>query len=248
MQNTVPLQRGQCSTYSLQHDNALLDTTNELTLWGRVTDLCVSKITIIAPDNVLSPGRHQVVIWTNAGILSIGPLGTNLSEILMELRIFSFKNMHLKMAVNIVSVKYSLQHGQCSPNHSQYTSHTTQYRVTLGRVMTRPNCNTRLSSESISCNNSCEVQPIELSWSTWSEIDNFILWNSRRKIVTQCDAITPRSTLIKPAQSCFSILKSWREILGGVRYKPNWPESVGAYQIISLTTDTDSCRGIDIST
>ena len=32
-------------------------------------------------DNGLSPGRRQAIIWTNAGILLIGPLGTNINEI-----------------------------------------------------------------------------------------------------------------------------------------------------------------------
>ena len=31
---------------------------------------------------------------TSAGILLIGPLGTKLSEILIEIRTFSFKDMH----------------------------------------------------------------------------------------------------------------------------------------------------------
>ena len=35
-------------------------------------------------------GRRQAIIWTNAGILLIGPLGTNFSEILIEIHIFSF--------------------------------------------------------------------------------------------------------------------------------------------------------------
>ena len=35
---------------------------------------------IIGSDNGLSPGRRQVIIWTNAGILLIGPLGINFSE------------------------------------------------------------------------------------------------------------------------------------------------------------------------
>ena len=34
--------------------------------------------------------RHAI-IWTNARILLIGPLGTNLSEILIELHAFLFK-------------------------------------------------------------------------------------------------------------------------------------------------------------
>ena len=67
-----------------------------LTHWGRVTHTCVSTLTIIGSDNGLSPGRRQAIIETNAGILLIGPLGTNFSEILIGIQTFSFK-MHLKM-------------------------------------------------------------------------------------------------------------------------------------------------------
>ena len=56
------------------------------------------KWTSIGSDNGLSPGRRQAIIWTNAGILFIGPLGTNFSEILIEIHTFSFKKMHLKMS------------------------------------------------------------------------------------------------------------------------------------------------------
>ena len=56
-----------------------------LTHWGRVTHICLNKLTIISSDNGLSPGRRQAIIWTNAGILLIGPLGTNFSEILIEI-------------------------------------------------------------------------------------------------------------------------------------------------------------------
>ena len=69
-----------------------------LTHWGRVTHICVSKLAIIGSDNGLSPDRRQAIIWTNAGILLIGPLGTNFSEILIEIQTFSFKKMHLKMS------------------------------------------------------------------------------------------------------------------------------------------------------
>ena len=34
-----------------------------------------------ASDNGLSPVRRQAIIWTNAGLLSIDPLETILSEI-----------------------------------------------------------------------------------------------------------------------------------------------------------------------
>ena len=68
-----------------------------LTHWGWVTHICVSKLTIISSDNGLSPGRHQAIIWTNAGILLIGPLRTNFSEISIEIYAVSIKKMHLKM-------------------------------------------------------------------------------------------------------------------------------------------------------
>ena len=58
--------------------------------------ICISKLTIIGSDNGLSPGRHQAIIWTNAGILLIGPLGTNFSETLIEILTFSFKKMRMK--------------------------------------------------------------------------------------------------------------------------------------------------------
>ena len=69
-----------------------------LTHWGRVTHICVIKLTIIGSDNGLSPGRHQAIIWINAGILLIRTLGTNFSEILSEIHTFAFKKIHLKMS------------------------------------------------------------------------------------------------------------------------------------------------------
>ena len=67
-----------------------------LTHWRRVTHICVSKLTSIGSDNGLSPVRRQAIIWTNAWIFSIGPSGTNFSEILIEIHTFSFKKIHLK--------------------------------------------------------------------------------------------------------------------------------------------------------
>ena len=62
-----------------------------LTHWGRVTHICVAKLTIIGSDNGFSPGRRQAIIWTNAGILLIRPLETNFSEIFIGIQTFSFK-------------------------------------------------------------------------------------------------------------------------------------------------------------
>ena len=69
-----------------------------LTHWGWVTHICVSKLTIIGSDNGLSPGRRQAIIWTNAGILLIRPLGTNFNGMLIEILTFSFMKMHLKVS------------------------------------------------------------------------------------------------------------------------------------------------------
>ena len=66
--------------------------------WGRVTHICVSKLSIIGSDDGVSPGRPQTIIWTNVGILLIRTLGTNFSEILSEIHTFSFKKMRLKMS------------------------------------------------------------------------------------------------------------------------------------------------------
>ena len=73
-------------------------TATCLTHWGRVIHICLSKQTIIGSDNGLSPGQHQAIIWTNAGILLSATLGTNFSETLIAIRIFSFKKMGLKVS------------------------------------------------------------------------------------------------------------------------------------------------------
>ena len=70
---------------------------NVLTHWGRVTHIWVSRLTITGSVNGLLPGRRQAIIWTNAGILLIGPIGTNFSENLIEILTFSFTKMRLKV-------------------------------------------------------------------------------------------------------------------------------------------------------
>ena len=63
-----------------------------------MTHICIVKLTIIGSDNGLSPGRRQTIIWANAGILLIEPLGTNFTEILHGIQTLSFKKMYLKMS------------------------------------------------------------------------------------------------------------------------------------------------------
>ena len=58
--------------------------------------ICIGNLTIIGADNGLSPHQRQAIIWTNAGILLIGHVGTNFSEISTEILTFPFKKMRLK--------------------------------------------------------------------------------------------------------------------------------------------------------
>ena len=74
-----------------------------------VTHICVSDLIIIGSDNGLSPGRRQAIIWTNTGIVLIGPVETNFSEILIEIQIFSFKNMRLNMRNDVYFVSVSMR-------------------------------------------------------------------------------------------------------------------------------------------
>ena len=78
---------------------------DELTHWGRVMHICISILAII-----VSSGRHQAIIWTNAGILLIVHIGTN-SEILKDIYTFSFSKNPFE---NIVSkIAYILSQPQC---------------------------------------------------------------------------------------------------------------------------------------
>ena len=56
-----------------------------LTHSGQVTHICVSNLNTIGSDNGVSPGCHKAIVRTNAGILLIGLLGKNFSEILIEI-------------------------------------------------------------------------------------------------------------------------------------------------------------------
>ena len=48
--------------------------------WNNGHEVGIANLTIIGSDNGLAPCRRQAVIWTNHGISSTGPSGTNLSD------------------------------------------------------------------------------------------------------------------------------------------------------------------------
>ena len=61
-----------------------------------MTHICVGILVTIGSDNGLSPSRRQTIIWTNPGIMLIGPLGINFSQIFIGIKTFSFKKNALE--------------------------------------------------------------------------------------------------------------------------------------------------------
>ena len=116
-----------CFTDAYMHHSASMSLTH----WGRVTHICVSRLTITGSDNGLSPGRRQAILWTNNGILLIGPLGTNCKENLSEILTFLFMKMRLKVS----SAKWRpfclslnvLTETHCSTLHESTTSCPIQF-------------------------------------------------------------------------------------------------------------------------
>ena len=79
-------------------NSCLLCDWKLFTHWSRVARICVNKLTITGPDNGLLPSWHQAIVWTNAGILLIGPLGKKLQWNLNRNIMFVLKKIHLKMS------------------------------------------------------------------------------------------------------------------------------------------------------
>ena len=60
--------------------------------------MCVGNLSLIVYDNGLAPDRRQAITRTNVVMLLIGPLGTNLNKIVIEIHKSSFKKMYFKMS------------------------------------------------------------------------------------------------------------------------------------------------------
>ena len=65
----------------------------------------------IGSDNGLSPIRRQAIILSKAGLFSIGPLGTNFSEIRIEMQNFSFTKIYLKRKSRLLNRGHFVQGG-----------------------------------------------------------------------------------------------------------------------------------------
>ena len=72
-----------------------------------VPHICQWSRSVLVSDNGLSPIRRPAIIWTSPGLLSIGPLGTNYSEILIKIQNFSFtKNAFENIVCETVAILF----------------------------------------------------------------------------------------------------------------------------------------------
>ena len=80
--------------------SALMQYNPDTTVYQLISPQCCIYASmnwvIIASGNGLSPVRHQAITWTNAGLLSIGPLGTYLSEFESEFYHFHSRKCNWK--------------------------------------------------------------------------------------------------------------------------------------------------------
>ena len=58
----------------------------------------IANWVIIGSVNGLSSIRRHAIIWTKFGLMSIRPLGTNFSQILIKIQNFSYMKMNLEKA------------------------------------------------------------------------------------------------------------------------------------------------------
>ena len=176
-------------------------------LYTEHTHICVSKLTIIGSDNGLSPGRRQAIIWTNAEISLIVPLGTNFSEIMIEIYTFSLKKMHLKMSsgkwrsfclgLNVLTDMRHACSGACSPLKN--------YLVTVTRNIDHNQGKLLISKTAVgtTCFKQCPVIGFRLTGSTFASQQGF----SRKFNAIFLDM---RNTYLKKKSNsfaCISVLK-----------------------------------------
>ena len=118
------------------------------------------------------PGRRQAIIWSNAGILSIGPLGTNFSEIVIKIHWKNaFENVFCEKATILSGpqcVKWYVYPCRSGLIHWYWNNHTSE--VTLKDVG-NPSCylnpTKHTKSQIIYIYNSCNsFIPIILLFST----------------------------------------------------------------------------------
>ena len=95
------------------------DVKSYITHWGRVTHICVGKLTNICSDNGLSPARRQSIIWTNAWDIVNWTLRNKLQwNFNRNSNIFIHENAFENVVCEMASI---LSRPQCDNQHQDYT-------------------------------------------------------------------------------------------------------------------------------
>ena len=102
--------------------------------WGRVMHKFVSKLTFIGWHNDLSPGHCEAIIWANVRIMLVEHLGTNFSEILIQIKHFHWRICILK--VSSAKVAGILSQPQCVNEKQQYHNLCISHRYEEGKSVT----------------------------------------------------------------------------------------------------------------
>ena len=129
-----------------------------LTHWGRVAHTCVGNLTIIGSDNGLSPGRRQAINWTSAGILLIGPLRTNFSEMVYRNSNIFFQQIAFESVVcEMAGILFGCIPPPLSAKRRSYIPSDTLkqklnehlYRRLLGKIPLTPLCSSEDVNEGV---------------------------------------------------------------------------------------------------
>ena len=98
--------------------------------------ILVGEWVIIGSGNGLSPDGLQAITWTNGAFLSIGFLGTNLSEIWIGTLPFSFKKIHVKMSsAKMVTI---LSRGRWVNSYTHSAAYMRQWTATFRFMLHEP--------------------------------------------------------------------------------------------------------------
>ena len=84
-----------------EYGHAMVKSNTDLYHWGRVAQICVSKLTITGWDNGLLPDRRQTIIWIIAEITLISPLELTSMN-------FKSKSIHFQWRKCISNVVYEM--------------------------------------------------------------------------------------------------------------------------------------------
>ena len=117
---------------SWKYKNSFLHITTRVWVNFHIHISPVNQVSI-GSDNGLSPIRLEAVIWTSAGLLSIGPVGRNFSEILTKIQNFSVTKIHLKIPFAKWRPFYA--------GGNEFTLHisfSVQTRVKVSRIISHP--------------------------------------------------------------------------------------------------------------